>query len=110
MSKSIQKPPRLSECQSYEQFQQLISIWKIATDLPKERQGAALLLSLDGEAQRAALRVKEEELKQADGIGKVLRELDKHFLKDKTTEKFKALEDLKNYTRKAKIYLCKTIY
>ena len=96
MSKSIRNPPKLTECKNYEQFVQLIKIWQIATDLPKEKQGAALLLSLEGEAQRAALRVKENELQSDDGIVKVIDELDKLFYQDKTTQKFKALEDLEN--------------
>lgn len=109
MAKSLQKPPKLAECKDYEQFQQLISIWQIATDLPKEKQGAALLLSLDGEAQRAALRVQEDELKQPDGINKVLNELDRFYLKDKTTEKFRALEDLENYKKTKKYYHAKLL-
>ena len=100
-SKSIRNPPKLADCKSYEAYTKLINIWRIATDLPKEKQGAALLLSLEGEAQSAALRVPEDELKSNEGIEKVLLELDKLYQKDKTTQKFQALEDLENF-RKSK--------
>ena len=99
MSKSIKNPPILSEAKDYESFTKLLKIWQIATDLPKEKQGAALLLSLEGEAQSAALRVTEEELKSATGIDKVVAELNKLYTKDKTSEKIKALEDLENYKK-----------
>ena len=98
-SKSIRNPPKLVDCKSYEAYTKLINIWRIATDLPKEKQGAALLLSLEGEAQSAALRVPEDELKSDEGINKVIAELDKLYQKDKTTLKFRALEDLENFKK-----------
>ena len=99
MAKSIRNPPKLSECKSYENYIKLINIWQIATDLATEKQGAALLLSLEGEAQSAALRVPEEDLKSSTGIKKVLEELDKLYLKDKTTQNLMALEDLENFKK-----------
>ena len=93
-SKSIRNPPKLVDCKSYEAYTKLINIWRIATDLPKENK--VLLLSLEGEAQSAALRVPEEELKLDEGINKVLAEFDKLYQQDKTKQKFRALEDLEN--------------
>ena len=99
MSSKLRTPPRLSESKNYESYLKLLKVWQIATELPKEKQGAALLLSLENEAQQAALRVDQAVLASEEGVTKVIEELDKIYAKDKTLLKYKALEDLENYKR-----------
>ena len=99
MSKKISSPPSLTKAKNYDDFKKLLNVWKIATDLPKEKQGAALLLSLEDEAQQAALRVTEADLSSEQGIDKVLAALDKLYRKDTTLQKFHALEKLEGYKR-----------
>ena len=101
MSSKLRTPPLLSEAKNYESYLKLLNVWRIATDLPKEKQGAALLLSLDNEAQQAALRVDQTTLASENGVDKVIEELNKVYAKDKTLLKYKALEDLENYKRSA---------
>ena len=101
MSSKLRTPPRLCEAKNYESYLKLLNVWRIATDLPKEKQGAALLLSLDNEAQQAALRVDQTTLASANGVDKVIEELNKVYAKDKTLLKYKALEDLENYKHPA---------
>ena len=41
---SSKEPPILSKSKSYEDWLKLMKIWRIYTDLPKPRQGPALIL------------------------------------------------------------------
>ena len=73
------------------------------TDLPKPRQGRAFILSLEDEAQDAALETDEEEIVKDDGIDTILKKLDYLNLKDSTVRKYKALEAFETFTRPAKM-------
>ena len=52
---SSKTPPYLSKCKTYEDWLKLIKIWWNFSDLPANRQGSALVLSLEDEALDAAL-------------------------------------------------------
>ena len=62
MSKNERTPLLRSKSKNYDAFINLLTVWKIAKDLPTEKQGACLLLLIEDEAQQAALRVSEEDL------------------------------------------------
>ena len=47
------------------------------TELPKTRQGPTLVLSLEGEAQDAALELLEDKIAQKNGVDAILRRLDR---------------------------------
>ena len=59
-SSSSKSPPSLSKCKSYEDWLKLIKIWRRFTELPKEKQGSAIVLSFEGEALDAVLELDEE--------------------------------------------------
>ena len=54
-SNSSKTLPSLSKCKTYEDWLKLIKVWRCFTDLPANRQGSALVLSLEDEALDAAL-------------------------------------------------------
>ena len=72
-------------------------------DLPKSRQGLALILSLEGEAQDTALEINEKEITKDDGIYTIIKRLDRLYLKDSAVTKYKVLEAFETLRRPAKM-------
>lgn len=92
-------PPLRTSCKSYSDWKKLIEIWTELTSLDKKKQGPALVLTLEGKAQEAALELSSEEISSETGVTIILRRLDKVFEKDKLTEKFNAIEKFESYKR-----------
>ena len=88
ISRNIRDPPVMTE--PYSEWKEEVYIWSkyVIEKTPLEKQGLALFLSLDGDARKAAAKVKLDAMKKADGLQTVLKELDKFFLKDKDREAF----------------------
>ena len=61
----------------------------------------ALFLSLEGDARKAAAKVKLEDMKKDDGLKKVIAELDQFFLKDKERAGFLAYDKFNKFRRPA---------
>ena len=80
-----------------------MKIWRMYTDLPKPRQGPALILSPESEAQDAVLEIDEKEIAKDDGIDTIIKRLDRLYLKDSTVTKYKALEAFETFRRPAKM-------
>ena len=59
-SNSSKTPPSLSKCKTYEDWLELIKVWRHFTDLSKTRQGSALVLFLEDEAPDAVLEIDED--------------------------------------------------
>ena len=59
------------------------------TDLPEERQGPALVLSLEGEAQDAVLELSEADNVKENGVDLILARLDKLYKNDSQLQSFK---------------------
>ena len=72
-SNSSKTTPPLFHSKSYEDWLKLFRIWRMYTELPKTRQGPALVLSLEGEAQDAALELLEDKIAQENGVDAILR-------------------------------------
>ena len=100
MSKSRNKePPSLKAAKSYDDWIKLMKIWQAFTDLDKKKQGPALLLSLEDEAQDAALSLPQDEITSDDGVKKIIEKLDGLFKKDETLKKYHALDSFETYKR-----------
>ena len=69
----------------YTEWKDEIYIWSayVLDKTPMNKQGMALFLSLEGDARKAAAKVKLTDMQTDDGLAKVLAELDKFYLKDK---------------------------
>ena len=92
-------PPALSSCKSYTDWKKLINIWKGLSGFEAASLGPALVLSLEGEAQEAALEVSADDLAKNTGVESVLAKLDKIYAKDVLSEKYNALEAFETYKR-----------
>ena len=75
------------------------TLWQTFTTLDKAKQGPALVLSLDGKAQEAALELDSKDISGEDGVKTVLHKLDKIYEKDKLIEKYNAIEKFETYRR-----------
>ena len=99
-SSSAQKPPKLSECKSYDDWIKLINIWTDFVTLDKSKHAQAIVLqALEGEARDAALEIESAELSAEDGVKKVMERLDKLYKKDELTERYNAIDALDAYRR-----------
>ena len=67
------------------------------TDLPPEKHGASMFLSLNGEALDAALELEKEVISGKDEVKSIMARLDKLYKKDDTLSKFHALESFETY-------------
>ena len=94
-------PPNIKSCKNYQDWKKLIKIWSGLTSLVKTKQASAVVLSLEGEAQDAALELPSTELNAEDGIETLLARLDKIFVKDALAEKYEALENLEIFKRQS---------
>ena len=75
-------PPLLSKTKSYDDWLKLIEVWRQFTTLEPEKQGPAVVLTLEGEAQDAVLELQTTELTGKDGIDKIINRLNKIYKKD----------------------------
>ena len=92
-------PPALKNCKSYLDWKKLINIWAKVTSLDATKQASAIVLSLEGEAQEAALEIEDTKLSSATGLKEITERLDKIYLKDALAEKYNALENFESYRR-----------
>ena len=92
-------PPGLDNAKHYDDWVKLVNIWKDVSDLPDNKKGPALLLTLQKEAQEAALQVATEELNGANGVKAIIDELDKIYKKNETLQKHEILDSFESYKR-----------
>ena len=97
MASNNKSPPSLSNSKSYSDWLKLIEIWRKFTSLEPEKQGPAIALSLEGEAQDAILKLKINDITDKDGVDKVIERLNSLYKKDEVTEKYNALESFETY-------------
>ena len=74
---SNKAPPLLSSCKTYGGWCKMVRVWTTFTDLPPEKQRAAMFLSLNWEALAAALELEEEVISGKDGVKSIMTRLDK---------------------------------
>lgn len=93
-------PPLLSASKSYEDWTKLITLWKGYTSLDVKKQASAIVLSLDGKAQTAALEIPNADLIKDNGVETLIKKLDQIYLKDELSIKFDCVEKFENFKRK----------
>ena len=98
MSKD-KSPPLLSSSRTYDDWIKLIRLWQGFTTLDKGKQASAIVLSLDGKPQDAALEIPTENLIKDDGVETLIKRLDTIFKKDALTQQFVCLENFENFRR-----------
>ena len=82
-SKFSVQPPNLNECKTYEAFKREVKAWADVTDLAKKKHGNFIALSLPNKSkfgndlkERAFEKLSLNELKEDDGLEKLLSFLD----------------------------------
>ena len=79
-------PPSYKNASSYEHYKTLLSAWAEYTDVPKEKQGLAVALSLEGSenllCEKLFSSISVENMKKEDGLKTVTAFLDKECGKD----------------------------
>ena len=87
--------------QTYEHWLKLIKAWRSFIDLPADRQGSALVLSLEDEALDAVLEIDDEDITKENGVDVITERLNRLFKKDSIATKYKALEAFETFRRPA---------
>ena len=97
---SLKVPPRLSQAKSYEDWVKLLDIWTEYSELEKEKQGPALLFTLEDNAQQVVIEaLTKEEIGSETGVEKIKEQLHKLYKKDEITQKYNALEAFETYRK-----------
>jgi len=85
-------PPFNPDEDSYEKFKKDLQIWDCLTDLPREKKGPAVYLSLTKKAQSAVSELKVAEINGANGMDTILKKLDTVYLADTNTRAYTAFQ------------------
>ena len=101
MSKRSKDSPSLKSAKSYDDWIKLMNIWSRYTDLAKIKQGPALILQLQDEAQETALTLTEDEIVSENGVQLIIEKLDKIYKQYETFKKSHTLETFETYKRPA---------
>ena len=99
MAVNNKSPPSLSNSKSYSDWLKLIEVWRKFTSLEPEKQGPAIVLSFEGEAQDAILELNTNDITDKDGVNKIIERLNRLYKKDELTGKYNALESFETYKR-----------
>ena len=76
-----------------------LSIWKACTSLEKEKQGLAVFLSLTSQDKQAERTISVENLSSVNGVKLITAELDKRYLKDKSSLVYEAYKKSEKFSR-----------
>ena len=104
MSMKINPPSFKSEVKSYERYKQELLAWQVVTDIPKEKQGIAVALTLpEGDPSRIREKVFDEcsltTLKTETGLDTLIAYLDKKLGKDDLEDSWEKFERFEDYKR-----------
>ena len=95
-------PPFDGEADSYPKWKKLIKLWEVITDVARTKHGALIISRLDAETQDTILEFMNiDEIKEENGVEKIISHLDRIFLKDAAISAFEEYEQFKLYYRPA---------
>ena len=92
-------PPVLTDEGCYQTWVRDVKVWRMLTELKKEKHGPAIYLSLSGKSRDAVSSIEPDDIGKVDGADKIIAKLDEVFLKDKTTRSYLAFKAFYNYRR-----------
>ena len=92
-------PPALSDAIDYNQWKNKVTMWCELTTLDKKKQAFSLIFALSGKAEQIALEMDHNDLKQDDGVDKLIGELDKYFAKNEVDLSYSAYKDFDQFVR-----------
>ena len=94
-------PPVLTDESCYQTWVRDIKVWRMLTDLKKEKYGPAIYLSIFGKARDAVSAIETEDIGKENGADTILKKLDEIYLKDKNTRAYLAFKTFYNFRRTA---------
>ena len=92
-------PPVLRDGMNYEDWAHDVEVWQIQTDLPLAKQGAAIYLSLEGDAKKNCKSISVASLKGEDGVNFILSKLKSLYALDENKAAYNAIRDWETYRR-----------
>lgn len=102
MASNFKNPPTFDGSEtSYSTWKNELSIWRMVTDLPEEKQALAVTLSFSGSAKKTALELKAEDLAKKEGLDTLLKHLDGVFKRDDKDCAYEAYQNFENFRRSA---------
>jgi hypothetical protein len=101
MSFSEKTPPQFNgQTDDYSKWKKRFKVWQGCTEVTKAKQGGLVVLRLDDNTQDAVLEsVTYGQIKEEDGVDKVITKLDSMFQKDPTFTAFEVYEEFEKYRR-----------
>ena len=81
MANNFKTPPILEQYDNYDNWEKALKLWRLATDVPKNKQGTAVLLKLSGKARDKVLELEIEQIDCDAGLDNILVELAKIYKK-----------------------------
>ena len=99
MANNFKTPPTLNKNESYENWEKAVKLWQLVTEIPKIKQGAAMVLALSGKDRDVALELSMEELNTDNGVENILNKLGKIYKKDSVDTAYETFENFIKYTR-----------
>ena len=99
MTQNFKIPPSLGPETVYETWKNELEVWKLVTEVKKEKQALAVTLSLTGQARAKALEIDVAELNKADGMDVLLKALDELFLRDEIDLAYSAYSNFESFKK-----------
>ena len=92
-------PPIFQDGADFYEWEREIEIWSMVTDIPVDKQAAAIYLSLEGKARECCKSIKVDELKGSNGKEKLMNKLQELYAVDNEQRIYQAYEEFENYAR-----------
>ena len=92
-------PPMFKDGDDFYEWEREIEIWTMVTDIPEDKQAAAIYLSLEGKARECCKSIKADELKGNAGKVKLMDKLKELYAVDNEQRIYQAYEEFENYAR-----------
>ena len=64
---NFKHPPKLDQHDNYENWEKALKLWRLATEVPKSKQGTAVVLTLTGKARDKVLELEIDEINSEIG-------------------------------------------
>lgn len=100
-SSNIKNPPALAKSSTFDSWEKSINLWVLITELPKAKQGAALVLSLEGKDRDTVLELPLTDINSDDGVKKIIDKLGTIYKKDQVDAAYETFEKFINFRRES---------
>ena len=91
--------PQFSEDSDFDHWTHEVEMWQLITDLPKEKHGLVLYLSLNQKVRQACASLTKDELNKPDGLDKLIEKLRELYAVSEDQAMFNAYEKFETFRR-----------